>query len=122
MNLDAIHFMREVLVKDYKGKEIPTMQVSYANTSSLHPVYKEAAFYDADAVRTLYHELGGGRRAGARMGSTVILPHRSRWAQRQRITADQVQVLDSPKSPADAAELRAIEKDKAKIRNHLMRD
>ncbi len=98
------------------------MQASEANASSLHPVFKEVAFYDVDAVRALYHELGGVRRDGSRTGTTVILPNRSRWEQRLRLTAEQAQVVDSEYSPEQLAEMRALEKESAKARNRLMRD
>ncbi len=122
MNINEMHFIREILVTDFQGKEVPTMQASEASTSSLHPQFQEVAFYDAEAVRTLYHELGGGRQEGARMGSTIVLPHRSRWAQLWRITAEQVQVLDNAYSPEQLAELRVLDRDKARARNRLMRD
>jgi hypothetical protein len=122
MPINEIHFIREILVTDFQGKQVPTMQTSDANTSSLHPIFHEVAFYDVDKVRTLYHELGGGRHEGARMGSTVILPHRSRWAQLWHITADQVQVIDSAFPQEELGELRGLGREKARARNRLMRD
>jgi hypothetical protein len=73
MSINEIHFMREKLVKDYRGNLIPTMEISYSNVSALHPIYKEASFYDHSEISKLYHELGGSRQEGALMGSTVIL-------------------------------------------------
>jgi hypothetical protein len=122
MHINEIHFIREVLVTDFQGKQVPTMQASEASTSSLHPIYKEVAFYDVDAVRALYYELGGGRYEGARMGSTVILPHRSRWAQLWRITPEEVLVIDSMYSQEQLAGIRARGREKSRARNRLMRD
>lgn len=122
MAISDIHFIREILVTDFQGKPVPTMQASEANASSLRPLFKEVAFYDVDAVRALYHELGGGRREGERMGSTVILPNRSRWEQQWRITAEQAQVIDGEYSPEQVGEIRASGRESAKARNRLMRD
>lgn len=122
MNSNEIHFIREILVKDFQGREVATMQSSDANTSSLHPTFREVPFYDVEAVRALYYDLGGGRHEGARMGSTVILPHRSRWAQLWRVTAEQVQVIHDGYSPEQLAELHTLDRDKARARNRLMRD
>jgi hypothetical protein len=122
MNINEMHFIREILVTDVSGKEVPTMQASCGSTSNLHPIYKEVAFYDVDAVRALYHELGGSRQDGEPIGSTVILPHRSRWVQLWRLTAADVQVIDSEYSPAQLAKLRALGDEHAHARNRLMRD
>lgn len=122
MSINEMHFIREVLVTDYSGKEVPTMQASCGSSSNLHPIYKEVAFYDMDAVRALYHELGGDRNEGEQMGSTVVLPHRSRWAQFWHITAADVNVIDSEYSPAQSAKLRVHGNENARARNRLMRD
>lgn len=122
MNINEIHFIREILVTDFQGKVVPTMQTSDASTSSLHPIFQEVAFYDVDAVRALYHELGGSRGQDAPTGSTVILPHRSRWAQLWRITAGEVLVINSTYPLEQLAETRAPGREKARARDRLMRD
>lgn len=61
MSINELHFIREILITDFRGKQVPIMQASEASTLSLHPIYREVAFYEVDAVRTLYHEPGGLR-------------------------------------------------------------
>lgn len=122
MNLDHIHFIREVLIRDYAGKDIPTMQTSTGNTAALDPKFTETAFYETDAVRALYHQLGGGRPEGVKMGSTVILPHRSRWASLWRITPEQVQVVEYVGAPEETAAQRNQRQGIASARNRMMRD
>jgi len=122
MSINEIHFIREILVKDFQGKEIPTLQTSYANASSLRPNFKAVPFYELEEITALYIKLGGGRAEGAPCGSTVIIPNRSRWANLWGISADEVEVVastaDNPQSlradPAQSARTRA--------RNRLMRD
>lgn len=96
MNINEIHFIREILVTNYLGTAVRTMQTSEANPSSLHPHLRDVAFYDVAAVTKLYAELGGGRREGAEFGSTVILPTRSRWANLSRITSADVRIIPAP--------------------------
>jgi hypothetical protein len=122
VSINEIHFMREKLVQGHRGRWIPTMQVSYSNASALHPIYKEAAFYEHSEVSQLYHELGGGRHEGALMGSTVILPHRSLWASMWRISPAEVQVISSPAGTELSAEAESSRHDKARARDRLMRD
>lgn len=59
MPINELYFICEILVTDFRGKQVPIMQAPKASTLSLHPIYKEVAFYDVDAVHTLYHEMGG---------------------------------------------------------------
>lgn len=96
MNINEIHFIREILVTNYLGTAVRTMQTSDANPDSLHPNLRDVAFYDVAAVTKLYAELGGGRRDGAEIGSTVILPTRSRWQNLSRITAAEVRIVPAP--------------------------
>ena len=95
MSITDIHFMREVLVTDYSGKVIPTMQSSNANSDCLNPTFKEVAFYNHAAVSALYRELGGGRNEGALVGSTVIIPNRSGWASLWKISPAEVKVVSN---------------------------
>ncbi len=122
MSINEIHFMREILVTDSHGKLIPTMETSCSNTACLHPIYKEVAFYDHAAVSKLYHELGGGRHEGALMGSTVILPHRSRWASLWRISPAEVLVLSSPPASQLYSGAKRSRNEKSRTRDRLMRD
>ncbi len=119
MNPNDIHFLREILLTNYLGHDVPTMQVSGANAECVNPPYRAAAFYESESLRALYHELGGSRRDDARMGATVILPHRSRWARLWRVSASQVQVIDNPNSPT--VEMLAQQQEKAIARNRQMR-
>lgn len=122
MSRNEIHFMREILVKDYRGKLIPTMEASYSNAFCLHPVFKEVSFYDQSEVSKLYHELGGGRNDDALVGSTVIIPHRPRWASLWRISPAEVQVISSPALTGLSAAAKSSRQDKARARDRLMRD
>jgi hypothetical protein len=122
MSINEIHFIREILVTDYRGNKIPTIQASSANASSLHPNFQEVPFYELEEVRALYHELGGARLEGWNSGSTVIIPNRSRWASLRRITQDEVQVIASPDSPGQSMRLRGSPSEQTHARNRLMRD
>ncbi len=125
MNLAPIHFIREVLVADYTGKQTPTMQASSSNASCVNPVYRAAAFYESDELRAYYHALGGGRHEGAQMGSTIIIPNRSRWEQLWRIAPDQVQVIENGHAAtADALDTtpHTLQHEKASNRNRLIRN
>lgn len=93
MDVSKIHFIREILVKDYRGAEKPTMLISEANASYLRPSFVSAPSADQEQVRALYLRLGGGRPEGSESGSTVIIPNRSFWASLRPISAEEVQVM-----------------------------
>jgi hypothetical protein len=95
MDVSKIHFIREIMVKDFRGRETPTMQLSYDNASYLRPAFLWAPSADQEQVRGLYLKLGGGRPEGWESGSTVIIPNRSLWASMWPISAEEVQVLTS---------------------------
>lgn len=122
MIVNNMHFMREVLVTDYSGRVVPTMQSSNSNADCLNPTFKEVAFYDHAAVSALYRELGGGRSEGALIGSTVIIPNRSGWARRGRISAAEVKVVSNVDFQDRSAESDKVRKDQARERDRLMRD
>lgn len=122
MNLNEFHFIREILVRDYRNNEIPTMQASSANASCLHAKFKQVSFYEQDAVRAFYRELGGGRSEGSRLGSTIILPNRSLWASLWRISPAEVLVIPSPDSNELSADTQHAHKERAREANRLMRD
>jgi hypothetical protein len=92
MDINKIHFIREILVKDYRGRETPTMQLSFDNASYQRPAFQGAPSADQEQVRALYLKLGGGRSEGWESGSTVIIPNRSFWASLWPISAEEVQV------------------------------
>lgn len=79
MDIKGIHFIREVLVTNWQGKPTPLMQFSYANASFLDPPFQEVPSTDQEQVRELYLELGGRRLENERIGSTVVIPNRTRW-------------------------------------------
>jgi len=122
MSINEIHFMREILVTDSRGKVVPTMQASYSNASCVNPIFKDVAFYDHAEVSKLYHELGGGRHEGALLGATVVIPNRSRWANLWRISAAEVQVISSPVSEELSEQVKSSRQQKTRARNSLMRD
>jgi hypothetical protein len=122
MSMQEIHFIRDALVKDYQGVESSVMEVSLSNSSSLHPKFQQAAFYETLEVRALYTKLGGSRRAEDRRGSTVIIPNRSRWASLRGISAEEVQVvqeLDSQERDGSSGDLHTSE---TRARDRMMRD
>ncbi len=98
MDMQRIHFICEVLRQDFQGKGTPTMQYSYDNASYLDPVFTEAPSNDQAALRAFYQHLGGSRREGASLGTTVIIPNRSFWKSRWPITAGEVQVVRSTRA------------------------
>ena len=122
MSISDIHFIREILVNDYQGIGIPTLQASYANASSLHPKYKAVPFYELEEITALYTKLGGGRREGSQNGSTVIIPNRSRWANLWGISVEEVQVIASTTDEPPALGSNPGDPERAHARNRLMRD
>lgn len=117
-----IHFIREILVKDYAGNLIPTMQSSDSNADALHPYYISASFYEHKDLQVLYHHLGGGRRDGAAMGSTVVIPNRTKWASMRKINAAEVTILTAPDAAPITAEANALHKTQTRARDALSRD
>jgi hypothetical protein len=95
MDVNKIHFIREIMVKEYRGTGTPTMQLSYDNASYLRPAFLLVPSADQEQVRALYLSLGGGRSEGSESGSTVIIPNRSLWASLWPISAEEVQVMTS---------------------------
>lgn len=93
MNINKIHFIREILVTDYRNRETPTMQFSYDNASYLRPTFMFVPSVDQEKIRELYLELGGGRQEGRYSGSTIVIPNRSFWASMWHISRDEVQVM-----------------------------
>lgn len=114
MSISDIHFMREVLITEYSGKVVPTMQSSNSNADCMNPTFKEVPFYDHAAVSALYHELGGGRDEGALVGSTVIIPNRSGWASRGRISAAEVRVFSNAEFRERSEESRNLHAERAR--------
>lgn len=122
MSTNDIHFIREILVKDFKGNEIPTLQASYANASSLSPKFKAVPFYEVEEIGALYVKLGGGRREGSQSGSTVIIPNRSRWANLWGISAEEVRVVETTSDEMQSPRSDPSYPERAHARNRLMRD
>src|SRR5581483_3479401 len=122
MSIQDIHFIREIMVKDYAGNEIPTLQASYANASCLNPKFKAVPFYELEEVRALYVKLGGGRLEHAQNGNTVIIPNRSRWANLWGISAEEVRVVESTMGRQQSLRADPSNTERARARNRLMRD
>ncbi len=104
MDTRKIHFIREVLRMDLRGKETPTMQFSGDNASYLHPTFLWAPLADEAQMRALYVSLGGERADGVEIGTTVIIPNRPWYFRFSSISADQVRVVastDSPRHPEE---------------------
>lgn len=95
MEIKRIHFIREILITDYQGKPIPTMQFSEDNAEYLKPVFLMASPWDAVQLRQLYERLGGSRHDDGENGTTVIIRNRPWYSSFQAITASDVQVVSS---------------------------
>lgn len=122
MSIANIHFIRQVLVTDFDGQAIPTMQSSESNADCLNPIFRAVATYDHAKVSALYRELGGGRNEGELVGSIVIIPNRSGWASLWKITPAEVRVVPNMAFQELSAEARNLRLDRARARDHLMRD
>jgi hypothetical protein len=84
MDINRIHFIREILVYDRRGVLIPTMQFSCENAAHLHPDFSRVPLAEQAGVRVLYTQLGGRRPAGRWSGSTVTIPSPSWWGHFRR--------------------------------------
>ncbi len=101
MDIKRIHFIREILVTDYAGKSIPTMQFSYDNSSYWNPTFRIVSTNDEAQLRQLYLKLGGTSPEGRGNGTTVIIPNRSWYSSWWGISADQVRVVASTEPQAE---------------------
>lgn len=100
MDVKRIHFIREIMVTDYRGGSIPTMQFSYDNASYLNPTFVSASTNDVAPLRELYTRLSGSRREGGPDGTTVIIPNRSWYSSLWGISADEVKTVPNTDSKA----------------------
>lgn len=75
MNLEHIHFIREIVVTNHRGRKIPTMQISYTKVSDLNPVFQDVPRKFQNEMRLLYIDLGGGRLGQWTVGLTLTIPH-----------------------------------------------
>jgi hypothetical protein len=82
-----------VLVGDYNGKAIPTMQFSSDNASYLNPNFSPVSTPEIAEAHALYLKLGGSRPEAGGDGTTVIIPNRSWYHSLSEINADQVRVI-----------------------------
>lgn len=74
MKLEHIRFIREILIRDHRGRRINTLQISYAKPEDLNPTFRNVAKPDRPQVQALYHDLGGGRLKKWWVGLTVVVP------------------------------------------------
>ena len=95
MEIKRIHFIREILITDYQGNPIPTMQFSDDNAAYLNPVFLTISSWDQAQLRRLYERLGGTRSDGGENGTTIIIPNRPWYSSFWDITADEVQIVPS---------------------------
>ncbi len=100
MDTNKIHFIREILLTDNRGKETPTMQFSYDNASYLLPTYLLVPSADQARIHALYLKLGGSRSEGRESGTVVVIPNRSAWARWWPISVEEVQVVAGTDSQA----------------------
>lgn len=75
MNLEHIHFIREIMIEDKRGRKVPTMQVSYAKPFDVRPTFQTVPPKHQKQIRELYQKLGGGRLPEWLVGLTVIIPN-----------------------------------------------
>lgn len=73
MDFKNVRHLREILVADAQGKTTSTMQYSSQSISRFRPSFVQVPFKDQMIARELYFRLGGRRRAGARIGTAIIL-------------------------------------------------
>ena len=73
MKMDHIHLIREVLLKDKRGRSLPTIQVSYSMPFDSRPKFKDVPKKDQKQVAAIYKKLGGGRLKEWMVGTTVII-------------------------------------------------
>lgn len=76
MDLKNVRHLREVLVTDARGRATSIMQYSSQNASHFRPNFVPIPPNDQTRARELYVKLGGARRAGMRVGVTVVIPNR----------------------------------------------
>jgi hypothetical protein len=74
MKMDHIHLIREVIVRDKRGRKIPTMQVSYSKPYDVNPTFRAVSKADQKEARAIYQKLGGGRLKEWLVGTTIIIP------------------------------------------------
>jgi hypothetical protein len=74
MNLKHVHFIREIVVLDKRGRKVPTMQVSYAKPSDLKPTFQTVPMKYQKEIRILYEDMGGGRLKNWNVGLTITIP------------------------------------------------
>ena len=70
---NQVHHLREVLVRDWRGDTVSTMQYSFDNASYLRPTFMEVPFQHQERARQLYSDYGGRRRPEDVIGPTVII-------------------------------------------------
>lgn len=73
MKMEHVHFIREVIVRDKRGRKIPTMQISYSKPFDVNPTFRNVAKEDQKEAREIYHGLGGGRLKDWLVGTTMII-------------------------------------------------
>ena len=73
MKLDHVHLMRGVLVKDKRGRKVPTIQVSYSKPFELKPTFQDVRKKDQKEAAAIYERLGGGRLKEWLVGTTIII-------------------------------------------------
>jgi len=75
VNLEHVHFIREIIVLDKRGRKIPTMQISYAKPSETQPKFQTVPSKFQKEMRILYEDMGGGRLKEWQVGLTIMIPH-----------------------------------------------
>ena len=74
MKMDHVHFIREVMIRNKRGRRINTLQVSYAKHTELNPTFRDVQKQDRKQVQAVYEELGGGRLKKWWTGLTIVIP------------------------------------------------
>ncbi len=76
MNLKQVHHLREVLVRDWKGNTVSSMEYSFDNAAYLEPHFTEVPFDYQERARELYLNYGGRWNEEVKTGTTVVIPNR----------------------------------------------
>ncbi len=75
MDMKHVHFIREIVLRDKRGRKVPTMQISYAKPSNINPTFQNVPPKYQNEVRNLYEDMGGGRLKEWLVGLTIIIPY-----------------------------------------------
>lgn len=74
MNVERVHYLREIIVRDRKGQATVTVEFSYDDRFAHKPRFFGVPDDQVEQARRLYLEWGGSRPEGYRIGTTAGRP------------------------------------------------